>query len=157
MGLILKSNSFYHDEKIPKRYTGEGRDVSPEFGWENPPPGTVEYALVCEDPDAPRSEPWVHWVVYNIPASARYLPESLPKEESVAIPAVIHQGVNSWDELGYRGPLPPPGHGLHHYNFKLYALDKSIPFRPGITKADLEESIAKHVLEEASYVGTYLR
>ena len=92
--------------------------------------------MICDDPDAPTGEPWVHWVIYKIPAEATGLPEGLPREKTLKTPAGAVQGVNSFskDNLGYRGPMPPPGHGTHHYHFKIYALDKPVPCRRASTR-----------------------
>lgn len=155
---------FEPGERIDKRYTGEGEDRSPPLRWSNVPEGTESFALICDDPDAPSprrpaATPWVHWVIYNIPASVTELPEGIertakPKE----VPGAL-QGHNSWgeDSLGYRGPLPPPGSGTHRYFFKLYALDTKLDLPAGANKETLLKAMEGHVLAETSLVGTYER
>ena len=126
MMLQVTSTAFAEGQPIPKKYTGEGTDVSPPLAWSGVPATAKELALVCDDPDAPRAEPWVHWVIYKIPVDAKGLPEGVSQKAKPKEPAGAVQGKNSWDEgenTGYRGPMPPPGHGVHHYHFKLYALD----------------------------------
>ena len=161
MQLQLMSEAFDHNTEIPRKYTGEGDDVSPPLSWENPPVGTQSFALICEDPDAPQPKPWVHWVIYGIGAEVSSLPEGIPSDES-ALSDPIHakQGKNSWDSgvtVGYRGPMPPPGHGMHHYHFKLYALDTKLDVKPGDSKDELLNAVKGHVLDEAELVGTYER
>jgi len=145
----ITSSAFTAGGPIPRRYTGEGEDVSPPLAWDAVPDGTKEFALICDDPDAPLPEPWVHWVVYRIPPDVRSLPEG---DIGDAV-----EGRNSWGRIGYGGPMPPPGHGVHHYHFRLYALDAPLHLKPGTTKEDLLAAMAGHVLAEAEVVGTYRR
>src|SRR5437868_14346230 len=121
MALTLRSDAFAHGRPIPRRYTEDGEDLSPPLTWSGLPEGTRELALIVDDPDAPRAEPFVHWVVYKIPVDSSGLPESRPSHAKSAAP--LHgalQGENSRGELGYIGPTPPAGHGTHHYHFHLY-------------------------------------
>jgi hypothetical protein len=114
-------------------------------------------ALIVEDPDAPRAEPWVHWVLYKIPADVRTLAEGIPPSPAPAVPRGALQGKSSWGTDGYRGPAPPRGHGTHHYHFRLYALDAPLAAAQGLDKAGLLEAMKGHVLAEAELVGTYER
>lgn len=160
MTIQLKSSAFGSGEPIPAKHTGEGADRSPPLTWSSLPPNTRELALICDDPDAPTSEPWVHWVLYKLPPNLDGLPEGVepterPKQSSGAV-----QGKNSWNSgttIGYRGPMPPPGHGIHHYYFRLYALDAPMPDEPGLSKADLLRAMSGHVLAEGQLMGTYQR
>jgi hypothetical protein len=156
----MTSSAFDHDQRIPKKYTGEGQDVSPPLSWSGLPEQTGSIALVCDDPDAPTPQPWVHWAIYNIPADATGLPEGVPPDPELDNPAGARQGENSWDEgqtIGYRGPMPPPGHGTHHYHFRLYALDGPVELEPGATKEALREAMSGHILAEIVLTGTYSR
>src|ERR671918_1987590 len=99
MALQLTSPAFEANGYIPKKYTGEGQDVSPPLSWTGIPQGTKELALLCEDPDAPMPKPWVHWVAYRIPPSVTELPESVSEN--------IVQGQNDFGKVGYGGPMPP--------------------------------------------------
>ena len=146
--LKLSSSAFKAGETIPARYTGEGDDVSPPLTWSGAPKGTQEFALICDDPDAPRRV-WVHWVLYKIPASASSLAES---SNGVGI-----KGKNSFENAGYGGPMPPPGHGVHHYHFKIYALDTRLTLAPGATKAELLKAINGHIIAQTELVGTFER
>jgi Raf kinase inhibitor-like YbhB/YbcL family protein len=124
------------------------------------PEGTQQLALICDDPDAPTPEPWVHWVIYGINADVRKLPEGVPNEPQLAKPIAARQGKNSWDSgatIGYRGPMPPPGHGTHHYHFKLYALDKPLDLAHSATKKQLLAAMKDHILAQAELIGTYER
>jgi Raf kinase inhibitor-like YbhB/YbcL family protein len=160
MKIELTSSAFQEGAKIPKQYTGEGLDLSPPLAWSGLPGGTRELALICDDPDAPTPEPWVHWVIYKIPATAAALPEGLPKTPTLKEPPGVFQGKNSWaggQTIGYRGPLPPPKSGPHRYFFKLYALDAALDLAPGATKPALLKAINGHVLAEGRLIGTYER
>lgn len=152
MGITVTSSAFAAGERIPQRhaYTGEGDNVSPALSWSGVPDGAKELALICDDPDAPMKDPWVHWVVYRIPAAARGFAESEP-------PAGAVEGRNSWNENGWGGPMPPPGHGTHHYHFKVYALDTQLDLGAGATKTGLLAAMKGHVLAEGEIVGTYSR
>jgi Raf kinase inhibitor-like YbhB/YbcL family protein len=128
--------------------------------WENVPQAARELALICDDPDAPTPEPWVHWLIYNIPSDVRSLPEHIIQSEQVESPFRASQGYNSWpqgENIGYRGPMPPRGHGVHHYHFKLYALRSPIQLAAGADKSQLLAAMQGHVLATASIVGTYER
>lgn len=161
MSLELTSTAFRNGEAIPRKYTGEGDDVSPPLSWQGAPETTREFALICDDPDAPTAEPWVHWVIYGIAADVRSLPEGVPAgKPQLEMPLAARQGKNSWDTgvtVGYRGPMPPPGHGTHHYHFKLYALDRTLDVPASATKKELLSAIRGHTLAEAELVGLYER
>lgn len=155
--LAIESIAFHHNQAISRKYTGDGQDVSPPLHWSAPPPGTHELALIVDDPDAPAPEPWVHWVLYKIPAALTALPENVAPSLRVSQPGGLLQGKNSWGKVGYGGPAPPRGHGLHHYHFKLYALDQPLTLDPGEPKATLLEAMAGHVIAEGELIGTYQR
>jgi Raf kinase inhibitor-like YbhB/YbcL family protein len=161
MTFQLNSSAFTNGGAIPTNYGGEGADVSPPLAWDGAPAGTKEFAIVCDDPDAPSADPWVHWVIYGIAGDVRGLPEGLKSGATeLKVPLAARQGKNSWPSgvtTGYRGPLPPPGSGPHHYHFKLYALDAPANLPPGATKQQVLDSIKGHVLTETELVGTYER
>ena len=159
MTIQVTSTAFAEGKVIPKKYTGEGEDVSPPLAWSNLPEGTKQIALICDDPDAPGPQPWVHWVIYNLPADATGLPEGVPRGPRLKAPAGGLQGKNSWDSdnIGYRGPLPPKGHGRHRYYFKLYALDVQLSLEPGLSKDALLKKIEGHVLAQGQLMSTYER
>ena len=157
MTITLTSTAFAHGQPIPKRYTGEGEDVSPPLAWEGIPNATRELALICDDPDAPTPEPWVHWVLYKIPTDISRLPEGLPREETLERLAGARQGYNSWSSgqaIGYRGPMPPPKHGRHRYHFRLYALDSALNLPAGADEKQLLKEMQGHILAQGELIGT---
>ena len=157
MTFTIRSSAFADQARIPKRFTGDGEDVSPELSWSGVPAGAKELALICDDPDAPTPEPWVHWVIYKIPTTATGLRENIPKTGSMSEPAGAMQGVNSWGTIGYRGPAPPKGHGVHHYHFKLYAVDTALNVAAGVDKKKLLSAMQGHIVAQGELVGTYER
>jgi hypothetical protein len=154
MSITLTSTAFAGGQPIPARHSAEGKNISPALRWENLPPGTKELALICDDPDAPTPQPWVHWVIYKIAPDATGLEEGVSTE---AKPAGAIQGKGTSGEIGYSGPLPPRGHGVHHYHFKVYALGKALDLGPGLDKEGLLSAMKGHVLAEGELVGTYQR
>ena len=148
----IASPAFAAGGGIPPKHTCEGEDVSPELAWAGAPEGTKSIALIVDDPDAPDPAApkmtWVHWVLYDLPPSAKGLPEGVR-----ALPAGTREGKNDWKRTGWGGPCPPIG--THRYYFKLYALDVVLPDLGTPTKAALEEAMEGHVLGKAEIVGTY--
>ncbi len=148
----LKSSAFQPGGMIPANYTCDGEDISPPLNWSDPAAGTKGFALISDDPDAPVGT-WVHWVMWNIPASARALDENLPKTASLANAA--KQGTTDFRRIGYGGPCPPSG--THRYFFKLYALDTTLNLPSSTTKQDLEKAMLGHILGQAELMGKYQR
>ncbi len=136
--------------RIPKRHGGDGEGKSPPLEWSGAPAGTQQLVLICHDPDAPMPGGFTHWVVYGIPPTTTKLLEGEGPNAFVA-------GVNGTGKPGYLGPYPPSGHGPHHYNFWLYALDAKASLRPGMSRSQVLEAIKDHILEQARLVGTYER
>jgi Raf kinase inhibitor-like YbhB/YbcL family protein len=151
--LKLTSAAFEAGGTIPRQFTCEGSDISPALMWTDPPVGTRSFALIVDDPDAP-SGTWVHWVLFDLPASARQLPQDVPKQAELDSGA--RHGRNDFRRLGYGGPCPPPG-PAHRYFFKLYALDAKMGLEPGATKAHLENAMKGHILAETQIMGRYGR
>lgn len=151
--LELRSTAFQPGGDIPKKFTCSGSDVSPALEWGEPPAGTRSLALIVDDPDAPAGT-WVHWVVFDLPASARRLPEGVAKSESV--PGGGRQGLNDFQKTGYGGPCPPPG-APHRYFFKIYAVDKPLGLGPHSTKQSVEEAMKGHVLAQGELMGRFGR
>ena len=148
----LKSSAFQPGAMIPAKYTCDGEDISPPLNWSDPPAGTKSVALISDDPDAPVGT-WVHWVMWNIPASTRALEENLPKKAS--LPNEARQGTTDFRRIGYGGPCPPSG--THRYFFKLYALDATLNLPASTTKKDLENAMQGHILAQAELIGKYHR
>lgn len=148
----LASKAFEDGGAIPKRHTGEGDDVSPELGWTKVPDGAESFALICHDPDAPLIKPgsygFVHWVLYGIPAAVDRLAEGTGE---------YTHGVNDFGDEAYGGPMPPEGHGTHHYFFWLLALDSDPGLEPGLTMWELLDRIEPNVIGMSRLMGTYRR
>jgi Raf kinase inhibitor-like YbhB/YbcL family protein len=155
--MTLSSAAFEFSEQIPKIHTGDGEDSSPPLRWTNAPPSTKSFALIMDDPDAPDGT-WVHWVLYDLPATLSELAPGVPKTEDGPGGSKhgLCWGVNTFDRVGYYGPLPPPGR-MHRYFFKLYALDKTLGLKARATAAQTLAAFSGHVITEATLMGTYRR
>jgi len=152
----LSSPSFETQQRIPAKFTCDGENVSPALKWSNAPDGTRSFVLIVDDPDAPDpANPrmtWVHWVLYNLPATVDSLPENVSDAELA--PGTL-PGLNDWKKTGYGGPCPPIG--SHRYFHKLYALDTILGDLNRPTKAALEKAMQGHVLSKTELIGTYQR
>jgi Raf kinase inhibitor-like YbhB/YbcL family protein len=150
--LTLTSSAFAPLGRIPKKHTGEGEDVSPPLAWAQVPDGTKAFALICHDPDAPlvtaSGYGFVHWVLYNIPAAVSALAEGDRGHTS---------GKNSFGKPGYGGPLPPEGHGAHHYYFWLLALGSDAKLPAGLALTELCAKVEATTIGMNRLVGTYSR
>ena len=153
MDITMTSAAFTDGAAIPSRHTCDGTDSSPPLAWSGAPATTKTFALIADDPDAPAGT-WVHWVLFNLSAVIRGLPEQVAKDETVLGGAL--QGRNDFRRIGYGGPCPPPGKP-HHYVFTLYALDARLALSAGATKADVERAMEGHVLAQGQLTGTYGR
>jgi Raf kinase inhibitor-like YbhB/YbcL family protein len=153
----LKSPAFQNSQEIPTEYTGEGEDISPPLEWSGVPKGTKEFVMICEDPDAPTTTPFIHWLIYNLSPTVTSLHEGFVPLKRVEAPVRADQGTNSFGNIGYGGPMPPIAHGIHHYIFKLYALNTEMGLAPGATKETLMKSMQGHILDAAQLVGKYER
>ena len=150
----LFSDACFGGDMIPIRYTCEGKNLSPPLTWGDPPEGTQSFALICDDPDAPSGD-WVHWLLYDLPAPVRGLPQGI--EQDPELPDGSRQGRNGSGRLGYTGPCPPPGRGPHRYFFTLYALDTRLGLPPAATKAELLRAMEGHVLAQAELMVRFER
>lgn len=154
---VLSSPAFVEGGAIPARFTCQGEDLSPPLDWKGAPAGTRSFALIVDDPDAPDpARPrriWVHWLVYNIPASVRELAEGAGNGPA---PAPAEYAITDDDSTGYHGPCPPIGR--HRYFFWLHALDQALPpLGAEARRSDLERAMAGHVLGRAELMGTCLK
>jgi len=151
--LQLTSTAFEQHGAIPTKHTGEGVDASPALSWSNPPAGTKSFAVICHDPDAPLISPngtygFVHWVLYNIPSEVESLPEGTSDFTS---------GKNNFGKIGYNGPMPPEGHGRHHYYYWILALDADLHLPEGMNMWELLAKVERHTLAMNRLIGTYQR
>ena len=152
MKLDIKSTAFGEGNSIPKQYTCDGADISPQLSWSQPPEGTGSMVLICDDPDAPMGT-WVHWVLYGLSPDTLEISENIPDDREVLGGA--KHGVNDFHKYGYGGPCPPGG--THRYFFKLYAVDTVVDLDPGATKDEVLDAIKGHVLAQGQLMGRYSR
>ncbi len=153
VSFAIQTNAFSAGGMIPKKFTCDGSDVSPELTWSGAPAGTQAFALIVDDPDAPMGT-WTHWITWDIPASVTKFAEGTPKNETLA--DGTRQGKNDFKRVGYNGPCPPPGKP-HRYFFKLYALGAKIDVKAGASRSELESAMKGKVLEQAEVMGKYGR
>jgi Raf kinase inhibitor-like YbhB/YbcL family protein len=146
--LQLTSPAFKHNGIIPEKYTCDGDNISPRLQWSGAPEETKSFALIVEDPDAIKKT-WVHWIVFNIPATVNFLAENV-------ISGQFTSGSTDFDTQRYGGPCPPSG--VHRYNFTLYALDISIDnLQAGVDKKSLLEAMHNHIVDQTTLIGRYER
>lgn len=152
MTIQLTSPAFAAETPIPAKYSCRGSDISPPLTWMHVPPGVKSFALIVDDPDAPMGT-WVHWVYFDIPASARSLPEDV--SPGARLPDGSVQGVGSSGDNRFHGPCPPSGR--HRYYFKLYALDTTLGLPPSTTKQALLNAMRGHIVAEGQLMGYFSR
>jgi Raf kinase inhibitor-like YbhB/YbcL family protein len=150
--LTVTSKVFSNEGMIPSKYTGDGDDISPQLSWQGTPPGTVSFALICDDPDAPGGN-WDHWILFNIPGDTAGLEEDFRLQGSNL--RGVKGGTNDFGEQGYGGPYPPSG--IHRYFFRVYALDTMLNAPLGARKAEVLRAMKGHVLAEGQIMGRYAR
>jgi Raf kinase inhibitor-like YbhB/YbcL family protein len=152
--LQVISPAFLHGGNIPKKYTCDGKDISPPLKLGSVPEGTKSIALIMDDPDAP-GRTWIHWVLFNLAPNTKELPEAMPAKSKLEKGAI--HGLSSWGrrKIGYGGPCPPSG--THRYFFKVYALDKVIERNFRTTKVQLLKAMQDHILAQGELMGTYRR
>ena len=150
MAFKLTSSAFRDGDPIPAKYVRDGDNVSPPLEWRDPPPETKSFALVVEDPDVPKST-FRHWAVYDMPPNAIDLPEHVDHGARQ-----FREGMNDFGSMAYDGPQPPAGHGVHHYHFRLAALDvEKLDVPRKATAQDVLRAMRKHTLGEAELIGTF--
>ena len=152
MAITITSSAFAEGAIIPKKYTCDAEDISPDLKWSGVPQGTKSLALICDDPDS-RGGPWVHWVLFNIPAEVTALAAGVPSDATLKNGA--RHGQNDFRKLGYGGPCPP--RSAHRYFFKLYALDTVLTLESGSTKDQVLAAMKGHILAEGQLMGKYKR
>jgi len=156
-GLALTTPDFQDGGIIPDKFTYEVKNfVSPKLEWSNVPPGTVSYALIFHDPDEAfhgHIEDVLHWLVFNIPGSARELPGSLAPDPKLADGTIQANSVRK--KPGYMGPGADPPGPYHHYTFELFALDTKLDLGPDATRAQVLQAMDGHILGKAVLVGRF--
>jgi Raf kinase inhibitor-like YbhB/YbcL family protein len=146
--MMVSSTAFMEGGMIPRKFTCDDRDLSPQIAWSGVPAKAKSIALICDDPDAPAGT-WVHWVVFNIPATEKEL------SEGASLPGGAKLGINDFRKLVYGGPCPPGG--THRYYFKVYALDAMLNLKEGATKGEVLKAMEGHVLAQGQLMGKYKR
>ncbi|HTR43772.1 MAG TPA: YbhB/YbcL family Raf kinase inhibitor-like protein [Pseudomonadales bacterium] len=149
----ITSTAFANGQPIPDKYTGQADDISPRLEWTGAPLNTKSFALICEDPDAPMGT-FTHWIIYNVPGTATVLSQNIAKTGT--LPDGPRQSKNSFGNVGYNGPMPPPG-TMHRYFFRLYALDNILKPDAGADRAKLLNAMSGHVVGKGELMGTYQR
>jgi len=153
MAILVSSPEFKKAERIPPKFTGDGEDISPRLEWSNVPEKAKTLVMIMEDPDAPAGT-FAHWVIYNIPASSRGLPEDVPDQPRLADGSM--QGRNSAGGIGYHGPYPPMG-SKHRYYFSLYALDDTLNLGPGASREQVLKALDGHIIDQGRLLGIFQR
>ncbi|WP_414469358.1 YbhB/YbcL family Raf kinase inhibitor-like protein [Methanobacterium sp. ACI-7] len=147
----IKSDSFNDGDIIPKKFTCDDMNISPQLQWDLIPDDSKSLAILCEDPDAP-SGLFTHWIIFNIPSDVNEIPENVEKKENLENGAV--QGTTSYGSAGYRGPCPPQG-PAHRYFFRIYALDNILDLGPLAEREEFLNAIEGHILDEGILIGKY--
>lgn len=155
--LTIESAAFPAGGRMPARYTADGEGISPPLKWSGVPAEAKGLVLLVEDPDAPRPEPFLHWMAYHIDPASLGLPEDVPGPGHPGIPARMHQGPNTQGAYRYTPPAPPPGSGTHHYHFELFAVDSKLHLPDEATREELVRAMAGHVIASGELVGCYAR
>lgn len=159
--ITVTSSAFDHHGMVPEDNSAYGANQSIDLAWSNLPAGTVELALIMDDPKVVElgmmETPFVHWVAYNITADADGLPAGLPVDAEVTAAGLggMINGVNGLRSTGYFGPRPPDNGELHAYHFRIYALGSDLNLAPGMSKAELLQAMEGHVLATGMLMGHY--
>ena len=159
-GLTLTTTAFSDGGEIPAKYTqSDPNAVSPKLQWTNVPPNTVSFTLILHDPDAAlqrKTDDVLHWMIFNIPGSARELPEGVPNASAQLQDGTV-QAKNLRGNVGYMGPGAPAVGPHHHYTFELFALDTKLDLGPDATRADVLNALQGHILGKGVLVGRFHR
>ncbi len=148
---LLKNNEILHNDLVLNGYGCKGGNISPDLAWINPPIETKSFAIICHDPDAPKENGWYHWLVVNIPLNVSSIEKGGKIEGSL-------ETLTDFDSTGYNGAAPPVGHGIHHYNFTIYALDvEKLDVKAQDKPTEVEKEVLKHTLSKATLTGLYQR
>ena len=153
MAFLISSSAFKEGEIIPRKYTCQGQDISPQLRWKDIPEGSKSFTLIMDDPDAPGGI-FTHWVIFNLPTNSQYLQEAILS--TIQLPSRAVQGRNDFGKVGYGGPCPPPGKP-HHYRFNLYALDMFLDLGTGSSRNQVLNAATGHILAQCRLTGIYQR
>jgi Raf kinase inhibitor-like YbhB/YbcL family protein len=151
MAFQIFSSAFAEGGWIPELHSCQGADISPSLEWSGAPSETRSFALIVEDPDAPKGV-WSHWILFDVGAKIQALSQGF-RAGSLGV-----SGTNDFGKPGYGGPCPPKGHGPHRYFFRLSALNvPTVGLATGTQRAQLLDAMKGHVLAEAHFMGRFER
>jgi Raf kinase inhibitor-like YbhB/YbcL family protein len=153
-GVTVYSTAQTPDGRLDDRCSAYHDNISPPLSWTSVP-DVAAWALVVEDPDAPREQPFIHWMIWNIPGEVQSLADGLPNAAELITPQGVVQGRNDMGGHGWFGPRPPAGHGLHHYYFQLFALDAPLDMGPETPLVELLNALKGHTIAQGELVATY--
>jgi Raf kinase inhibitor-like YbhB/YbcL family protein len=153
----VRSPEFTAGEWLPRKFTQEGANVSPLIIWKQIPEATKELVLICEDPNAPIPEPFVHWLIYGISPTRTSLPGDIRADSPPEVLQGAKQGKNSKGKIGYIGPFPPIGSGPHFYHFQLFAIGKELNLPAGVERHELVKKMSGNILGQGTFIGIYER
>ncbi len=148
--LSLSSSVIENNAPVPKKYTGDGDDVSPPLAISKLPDETQSIVIIMDDPDAPDGT-FAHWLVWDLPPEVREIPEGA---DITALGGF--EGTNDFNRTGYGGPAPPPGNA-HRYYFRVYALRDPVELPTGTGRGELEDAIRGKTIASGELMGTYQR
>lgn len=152
----LSSNEILHNDKLPIAQVlnmpdTNGGNLSPQLSWNTPPINTKSFAIICHDPDAPRENGWYHWLVVNIPSDIKSI------EQGGKIKGAL-ETMTDFKTIGYGGAYPPVGHGIHHYNFTIYALNvDKLDVKQNENPVDVEKKVIDHAIAKSTITGLFER
>jgi hypothetical protein len=153
-GVVISSTAQQADGRLADPHSAYHDNISPPLRWTNVP-DVKAWAIVVEDPDAPRELPFIHWMIWNIEGGITHLEAGLPNADFLVTPQAAIQGKNDMGAYGYFGPRPPSGHGLHHYYFQIFALDDFLEMGPDTPLKELLNALKGHTIAKGEMVATY--
>ncbi len=146
----FKNNDFLPNQQVYNGYGCSGGNIAPDLSWINAPQNTKSFAIICHDPDAPRANGWYHWLLVNIPSNVNSYKNTLPEGS--------FETITDFKTYGYGGACPPVGHGIHHYNFTVYALDvEKLDVEKDSKPIEVEKKILAHSIAKTSITALYER
>ncbi len=147
----IKQNELLDNKQVYNAHGCNGKNISPQLSWSDFPEETKSFAIICHDPDAPHEHGWYHWLVINIPVSVTEIKAGGKIKDAT-------ETINDFKQNAYGGACPPIGHGIHHYNFSVYALDiEKLDLNSNTSPVEVEKLIKKHMIAYATITGLYER
>jgi Raf kinase inhibitor-like YbhB/YbcL family protein len=153
-GITLTSTAVGADGRLADQYTAYYDNISPPLRWHSVP-DVKAWAIIVEDPDAPREHPFIHWMIWNIEGGVTHLDQGLPNTDMPVTPQASIQGKNDMGGYGWFGPRPPAGHGVHRYYFQIFALDDFIPMDGDTPLSELLHALKGNTIAKGEMMATY--